>query len=94
MRVVRSNYAHGRIVAIDATAARAAPGCVAVWTGVDVAHIPPIEFRPTKVQGLEPYRQHQKTRRAKAALQGMVINEGLLQGMQLAIRLGQALDRA
>lgn len=58
MRVVRSNYAHGRIVAIDATAARAAPGCVAVWTGVDVAHIPPIEFRPTKVQGLEPYRQH------------------------------------
>ena len=58
MRVVRSNYAHGRLVAIDATAARAAPGCVAVWTGVDVAHIPPIEFRPTKVQGLEPYRQH------------------------------------
>ena len=57
MRVVRSNYAHGRIVAIDATAARAAPGFVAVWTGADVAHIPPIEFRPTKVKGLEPYRQ-------------------------------------
>lgn len=57
MRVVRSNYAHGRIVAIDTAAARAAPGCVAVWTGADVAHVPPIEFRPTKVKGLEPYRQ-------------------------------------
>jgi carbon-monoxide dehydrogenase large subunit/6-hydroxypseudooxynicotine dehydrogenase subunit gamma len=57
MRVVRSNYAHGRIVGIDATAARAMPGCVAVWTAQDVAHIPPIEFRPTRVEGLEPYRQ-------------------------------------
>ena len=57
MRVVRSNYAHGRIVAIDTAAALAAPGCVAVWTGADVAHVPPIEFRPTKVKGLEPYRQ-------------------------------------
>src|SRR5688572_33395982 len=57
MRVVRSNHAHGRIVSIDSSAARAAPGCVAVWTAADVAHIPPIEFRPTRIQGLEPYRQ-------------------------------------
>ena len=27
------------------------------WTGADVAHIPPIEFRPTKIQGLEHFRQ-------------------------------------
>jgi carbon-monoxide dehydrogenase large subunit len=57
MRVVRSNHAHGRIVSIDSSAARANRGCVAVWTAADVAHIPPIEFRPTKIQGLEPYRQ-------------------------------------
>ena len=57
MRVVRSNHAHGRIVSIDARAAAAMRGCVAVWTAQDVADIPPIEFRPTRVQGLEPYRQ-------------------------------------
>lgn len=57
MRVVRSNHAHGRIVSIDVSRALAAPGCVAVWTAQDVAEIPPIEFRPTRVQGLEPYRQ-------------------------------------
>ena len=57
MRVVRSNYAHGRIVSIDTRAAAAMRGCVAVWTAQDVAHLPPIDFRPTRVQGLEPYRQ-------------------------------------
>jgi len=57
MRVVRSSHAHARIVAIDASAARELPGCVAVWTSEDVADIPPIDFRPTRVQGLEPYRQ-------------------------------------
>jgi len=58
MRIVRSPYAHGRLLAVDATRARAAPGCVAVWTFADVADVPPIEFRPTRVKGLEPYRQH------------------------------------
>jgi CO/xanthine dehydrogenase Mo-binding subunit len=29
-----------------------------VWTAADVAHIPPIDFRLTKVAGLEAYRQH------------------------------------
>jgi carbon-monoxide dehydrogenase large subunit/6-hydroxypseudooxynicotine dehydrogenase subunit gamma len=57
MRVVRSQVAHGRIVAIDTEAARAVPGVLAVWTGSDVAEIPPIPFRATKVQGLEPYCQ-------------------------------------
>src|SRR5436853_962272 len=57
MRVVRSSHAHARIVAIDASAARELPGCVAVWTSEDVAEIPPIDFRSTRVQGLEPYRQ-------------------------------------
>src|SRR5580692_934615 len=57
MRVVRSAHAHGRIVAIDAAAARALPGVAAVWTAADVTDIPPIDFRLTRIGGLEPYRQ-------------------------------------
>src|SRR5262245_49219487 len=57
MRIVRSSYAHGRIIAIDTRKALGAPGCVAIWTAADVAGIPPIEFRPTHIKGLEPYRQ-------------------------------------
>ncbi len=57
MRVVRSDHAHGRLVAIDSSAAMAMPGCIAVWTAEDVAALPPIEFRATRVSGLEPYRQ-------------------------------------
>src|SRR3954471_22349959 len=57
MRVVRSAFAHGRIRSIDATAACALPGVVAVWTYGDIADIPPIDFRLTRVEGLEPYRQ-------------------------------------
>ncbi len=57
MRVVRSTCPHGRIAAIDTGAACAAPGVVAVWTAADVAEIPPIDFRLTRVEGLEPYRQ-------------------------------------
>jgi len=57
MRVVRSNRAHGRIVSIDTGAAQAAPGVVAVWTFADVADIPPIDFRLTRIEGLAPYRQ-------------------------------------
>ncbi len=58
MRVVRSAHAHGKIVSIDTAAALAMPGCFAVWTAADVAAIPPIEFRPTHIKGLEPYRQY------------------------------------
>jgi aerobic carbon-monoxide dehydrogenase large subunit len=57
MRVVRSAHAYGRIVSIDTAAARAAPGCYAVWAAGDVADIPPIDFRATEIKGLEPYRQ-------------------------------------
>jgi CO/xanthine dehydrogenase Mo-binding subunit len=57
MRVVRSAHAHGRIESIDTTAARAAPGVVAVWTFADVADIPPIDFRLTRIEGLAAYRQ-------------------------------------
>jgi carbon-monoxide dehydrogenase large subunit len=57
MRVVRSEVAHGRILSIDVAEALAAPGVVAVWTADDIAGLPPIPFRATKVQGLLPYRQ-------------------------------------
>jgi aerobic carbon-monoxide dehydrogenase large subunit len=57
MRIVRSAHAHARLVAVDATAARAHPGVVAVWTGEDVADVPPIDFRDPSAEALKPYRQ-------------------------------------
>lgn len=58
MRVVRSPVAHGRIHNIDVEEARAAPGVYAVWTGVDVADVPPIDLRPgSALQDLEKCRQ-------------------------------------
>src|SRR5215470_15575482 len=36
MRVVRAPVAHGRIVKVDTSAARSAPGVVAVWTIDDI----------------------------------------------------------
>ena len=57
MRVVRSTHAHGHIRNIDTAAAREAAGVVAVWTAADVADIPPIDFRLTRIEGLDPYRQ-------------------------------------
>jgi aerobic carbon-monoxide dehydrogenase large subunit len=57
MRVVRSSHAHARIVAVRTAATAALSGVHAVWTSADVAHIPPIDFRLTKLVGLEPYRQ-------------------------------------
>ena len=57
MRVVRSPIAFGRILSVDAEEARAMPGVVAVWTAADISDIPPIDFRMTRIEGLEPYRQ-------------------------------------
>jgi carbon-monoxide dehydrogenase large subunit len=58
MRVVRSAHAHGKIVSVDARQALAAPGCVAVWTAADIAHLPQIPFRETHIEGLNFYRQY------------------------------------
>ena len=57
MRVVRSPHAHARIRTIDTAAARNVPGVVAIWTTADVTDIPPIDFRLTRIEGLDPYRQ-------------------------------------
>ena len=54
MRVVRSTYAHGRVVRIDPSAAAAMAGVRLVLTGADVAHIEPIPLRlPFDGLGLE-----------------------------------------
>ena len=57
MRIVRSNHAHGKIAAIDSSAARALAGVVAVWTAADIADVPAIDFREGQIPALEPYRQ-------------------------------------
>ncbi len=57
MRVVRSHAAHGTIESIDATGALAVPGVAAVWTGVDVSDIAPIDFRQVGADQMVPYRQ-------------------------------------
>jgi carbon-monoxide dehydrogenase large subunit len=40
--VLRSPYAHARILSIDTTAARSMPGVLAVWTGQDLAGLNPL----------------------------------------------------
>src|SRR5947208_12789630 len=57
MRVVRSQVAHGRIVAVDIAKALSMPGVVAAWTIADIADLPPIDFRDDRVEPLVPYRQ-------------------------------------
>lgn len=57
MRMVRSPYARGKLNGIDAAAARALPGVVAVWTADDIADLPPIDFREGSIEKLAPFRQ-------------------------------------
>jgi CO/xanthine dehydrogenase Mo-binding subunit len=57
MRLVRSTHANAKLLSIDAEAARATPGVHAIWTAADVADIPPIDFRLSKIVGLDGYRQ-------------------------------------
>lgn len=57
LRVVRSEVACGEIVDIDVSEARRADGVVGVWTGEDLAAVPPIDFRQIGYDELLPYRQ-------------------------------------
>jgi carbon-monoxide dehydrogenase large subunit len=58
MRIARSNHAHGKIVKIDTSKARALPGVVAVWTNADIAELGPVDFRADRgSEILKPYRQ-------------------------------------
>jgi carbon-monoxide dehydrogenase large subunit/6-hydroxypseudooxynicotine dehydrogenase subunit gamma len=42
---------------VNVADALAAPGVVAVWTGEDLADVPPIDFRDDRVEPLVPHRQ-------------------------------------
>ena len=57
MRVVRSTFAHGRLLSVDLKPALALPGVQAAWSFADVADIPPIDFRLTRIESLSAYRQ-------------------------------------
>ena len=61
LRVVRSQMAHGALVAIDVSAATAAAGVVAVWTAADVAadlgRVPVIQPRVSYDARVVPYLQ-------------------------------------
>jgi carbon-monoxide dehydrogenase large subunit len=57
MRVVRSTYAHGKLLSVDLEPALALPGVHAAWSFADVAQIPPIDFRLTRIESLAAYRQ-------------------------------------
>src|ERR1700734_2576435 len=57
MRMVRSAHSHGRIVALDLSAARALPGVFAVWSAADITDVPPVDFREGSIPALDPYRQ-------------------------------------
>jgi carbon-monoxide dehydrogenase large subunit/6-hydroxypseudooxynicotine dehydrogenase subunit gamma len=57
MRVVRSPYANAALRSVDIAPALAAPGIAAVWTGADIADLPPIDFRDPAAEALRPYRQ-------------------------------------
>jgi carbon-monoxide dehydrogenase large subunit len=64
--VLRSSFAHGRIRAIDASAARARPGVRAVITASDIGAVPFIPQRLDVLPGFKRYEQpviaHQKVR--------------------------------
>jgi carbon-monoxide dehydrogenase large subunit/6-hydroxypseudooxynicotine dehydrogenase subunit gamma len=57
MRIVRSPYAHARILSVDTSAAASLPGVIAVWTAADIPDVGPIDFREGRVEKLEAYRQ-------------------------------------
>src|SRR5207342_2524746 len=49
--------ANAKLLSIDTATACETPGVHAVWSAADVADIPPIDFRLSKIAGLDAYRQ-------------------------------------
>ena len=52
-----ARFAHAALRGVDIAAALEAPGVVAVWTGAEIADLPPIDFRDPAAEALRPYRQ-------------------------------------
>jgi aerobic carbon-monoxide dehydrogenase large subunit len=57
LAVLRSPVAHGRIVRIDLTAAKAMPGIVAAFAGADFDALPVIPLRLAPIEGVERFLQ-------------------------------------
>src|SRR3954468_9197805 len=57
MRIVRSPYAHARLLSVDTAAAAALPGVFAGWTAADIPDGGPVDFREGPVEKLQAYRQ-------------------------------------
>jgi carbon-monoxide dehydrogenase large subunit len=57
LAVLRSPVAHGRIVRIDLTAAKAMPGVVAAFAGADFDALPVIPLRLAPIEGVERFLQ-------------------------------------
>ncbi len=55
--ILRSSIAHGRIVAIDAAAARQRPGVHAVITATDIGTVPTIPLRQEQLDVFTPFEQ-------------------------------------
>jgi aerobic carbon-monoxide dehydrogenase large subunit len=55
--ILRSAFAHGRIVAIDARAALARPGVYAVITAADIGSVPTIPLRQEQLEAFKPFEQ-------------------------------------
>ena len=59
MRIVRSPYAHARILSIETGEAQKLSGVVKIWTSEDISDLPPIDFRADKSsEELKPFRQN------------------------------------
>src|SRR2546428_217563 len=69
--VLRSPYAHARIVAIDATQARAVPGVALVLTAADLGEL----NQPTPLLIPNPALTHPRTARPLAAEEGRYVGE-------------------
>lgn len=55
--ILRSPVAHGRLGEVNAEEARVMAGVVAVFTGEDLAGVPPIPFRLAPLEGVERFLQ-------------------------------------
>jgi carbon-monoxide dehydrogenase large subunit len=89
---LRAPHAHARLGAIDATAARTAPGVIAVFTGADiegqVGHLPAI----SEIKGVDGQRHREPVRPAIA--RERVRHAGEIVAMVVAGTLDEARDAA
>ncbi|MEX2643536.1 MAG: xanthine dehydrogenase family protein molybdopterin-binding subunit [Acetobacterales bacterium] len=95
---LRSPHAHAEIASVDAAAARAMPGVVAVYTGADLAadDLPgvPAEVLPPTVQALPPEQRDWRPPHYPALAAGRVRHVGEPAALVVAESLAAAMDAA